>query len=865
MAESLDTYQRKRDFSNTTEPRGRRPRARAQSLRFVVQKHAARQLHYDFRLELDGTLKSWAVPKGPSLDPAERRLAMQVEDHPLEYADFEGIIPPGNYGAGTVIVWDQGEWVPLEDAIEGYRQGKLKFELHGEKLQGAWTLVRTRGGGKDRSAWLLIKERDNEARPAAEFNVVEQRPDSVLGGASGRTWQSNRGAAHPKKKAPAKRKSHARRQHPALPAGAEPAALPLTLAPQLATLLDRPPRAGHWLYEIKFDGYRILARIDGDDIRLFTRAGNDWTSKLRHLQADLAKLDLDNGWLDGEIVVVGDNRQPDFQLLQNAFENARTGDIQFYLFDVPFLNGHDLRQVPLQQRRDTLRQLLAGCALTRVYFSEVLEAPIAELMKRACDMQLEGLIGKRRESTYQAARSRDWIKLKCLQRQEFVIGGYTDPKGSREASGFGSLLLGLYDPDGTLRYTGRVGTGFTDTSLRKLGAKLRKLETDTMPFARLIGERNTRDIHWVQPKLVAEVVFAQWTRDGVIRHSAFHGLREDKPARTVTGEQPLPAEAVAEPVRQRKAGGKRQREIGGQTISNADRVVDPKSGATKGEVVAFYAAIAPLLLPELEDRPVSLVRAPDGVDGQIFFQKHLSTVKIPNLRQLDPKLFPGHPPLVTVDSAQALIACAQMNVLEFHTWNAAAGDIDRPDRMVFDLDPGEGVTWAQMCQAAELTRLMLDELGLKPFLKTSGGKGLHVVVPLVPEADWDTVKDFSHAVVRHLAATLPQLFVAKSGPKNRVRRIFADYLRNSFGATTVAAFSLRARARLGVSVPLGWNALAELGAGDEWTLRDLDRIRAIAKGRPWRSYERSRRTLTEAATRLAGIAPSHSRRPRSKP
>lgn len=847
--DSLDKYREKRNFSATPEPAPKRTRkSKTSALQFVIQKHAASHLHYDFRLELEGALKSWAVPKGPSLDPHDKRLAMHVEDHPLDYANFEGVIPEGNYGAGTVIVWDNGEWEPIGDPIESYRKGRMKFFLRGKKLTGIWNLVRSYGrDDKNKNAWLLIKHNDDAARSASEFNVVEAAPDSVLGGKTGRVWKSNR-SAHSGKPAP--KKVSAKIKLP-LPAKAKKAALPLTQSPQLAMLADRPPTSGKWTYEIKYDGYRILTRIDGESIRLFTRNGNDWTSKLSHIAKAIGKLPIKNGWLDGEIIVLDANGQPSFQKLQNAFENARTGNIQYFLFDLLYANDHDLRNAPLIERRAALQALLksppAGLA-----FSETFDEPVRDLFKNACEMKLEGLIGKRADAPYHATRSRDWIKLKCIQRQEFVIGGWTDPGGSR--TDFGSLLLGVHDTKtGRLRYAGRVGTGFTDTTLRTISKKLKTLARETMPFDEFTGEKSTRGMHWVEPKLVGEVAFTEWTADGHLRHPSFQGLRTDKLPTGITQEKTISAASIEKETPRTKKGkgaGKHVDEFEGVEITHGDRVIDAANEITKLDIVRYYAAIAPIILEHLKDRPVSLVRAPAGIDGKLFFQKHLDTVKIPNLRQLDPDFFPGHPPLIAIDSRQALIACAQMNVIELHTLNATTANMKKPDRIVFDLDPGEGVVWEQIQQAAELVKALLTEIGLNTFLKTSGGKGLHIFVPIKPEFEWDEVKNFSEAAVRHLAKTLPSLFVAKSGPRNRVGRIFIDYLRNGFGATTACAFTCRARPGCGVSVPIPWSMLSEIESAAQWTVNDVDEILDQARSNPWKSFASKGKSLIKPAAQI---------------
>jgi bifunctional non-homologous end joining protein LigD len=795
---SLHRYREKRDFRATPEPKGRTTQHRGR-LHFVVQKHHARRLHYDFRLELDGALKSWAVPKGPSLDPADKRMAVHVEDHPLDYADFEGTIPPGQYGAGEVIVWDRGEWEPEGDAREGLRQGHLKFHLHGDKLEGGWALVRMHGREREKQEpWLLIKERDEHARAANEYSVVDAQPDSVL-------------------------------SKPKLPAGAKRAALPKALSPQLATLVGEAPRDdGQWLYEIKFDGYRVLARIDGDEVHLFTRNGNDWTTKLESLAGEVATLQLESAWLDGEIVLLDKHGAPDFNALQNAFDRAAVEQVQFFVFDLPYYAGHDLRAVPLEQRRALLGTLMQRAHSPRLRFSEAFEAPADELLNKACHMRLEGVIGKRRDAPYVSRRTTSWIKLKCTQRQEFVIGGYTDPQGSR--SGIGALLLGIHDASGQLRYAGRVGTGFDTDTLKMLKQRLAPLKATQCPFQE--PPREARG-HWVKPQLVAEVSFGEWTPDARVRHSVFHGLREDKPARSITRETAAAAPALPE----------------GLHISHPERVIDKTTGFTKLDLVNHYLRVAKRMLPHLAGRPVAVLRAPSGVDGQHFFQKHGESLKIPALTHLDPALDPGHPAMMQIDSFEALVGAAQMNVVEFHTWNALSKRIEQPDRMTFDLDTGEGVSWAQMREAAQLVHALLDELGLANFLKTSGGKGLHVVVPLTPRADWDTVRDFSRAVVQHLADVLPDRFVAKSGASNRVGKIFVDYLRNGRGATTVAAFSARARAGLGVSIPCAWDELPTLTAGDQWNIANAHE-RLDSGEDPWADYAKTKQTLSGAIKKL---------------
>ncbi|WP_250483675.1 DNA ligase D [Caballeronia sp. GaOx3] len=894
MADKLETYQRKRTFDKTPEPSGaakRSARARKSAdhaLSFVIQEHDARRLHYDFRLELDGTLKSWAVPKGPSLDPSVKRLAVHVEDHPLDYGSFEGDIPEGNYGAGSVIVWDRGTWAPqsgtVEEAAREYEKGKLKFVLDGEKLHGGWTLVKShmRGSG-DKEQWLLIKERDDEARPEAEYDILLKKPGSVMSTSLGARDKSGAVRERTERKAVAK-KAPARKPagkkanghaHPDIVAnrsaeslrtlshepaieGAVKAKLPATFKPQLATLVDAAPPGNDWAYEIKFDGYRVLARIETikgkHEILIYTRNGNDWTAKFSKQVKALERLDIESGWLDGEAVVLDDRGLPDFQALQNAFDVGRPQDIVVYFFDVPYLNGYDLRNVPLVQRRAILKALIEPIDDPVLRYSQDFAFHADDLLKSACDMALEGIIGKRIDSTYVSGRSTSWIKLKCRRRQEFVIGGYSEPSGSRGQ--FGALLLGVYDTHGKLQYAGRVGSGFDHATLIAVKKELDKREVKRMPFASEPQERSRTPVHWVKPELVAECNFAEWTKERIVRQASFVSLRDDKPARQIVKEVPASAKKVAS----KKAPAKKtatkakagSAEIEGVKISHPDRVIDKSTGFTKIDVVEYYASVADWMLPHLKDRPVSLVRAPEDIGGELFFQKHSAKLAIPHITQ-HPEIDPGHPPLLTIESSQALVGTAQMGTIELHTWNAVASNIEKPDRMVFDLDPGEGVGWERMIEAAKLTKDLLAELGLTSFCKTSGGKGFHVVVPLAKQAGWDDMKDFSQAVAQHMASALPKLFSAKMGMQNRKGKIFIDYLRNNRGSSTVAAFSLRARPGLGASMPLSWDELDDVKSGDQWNIGNVrERLDAL-KGDPWAGYDKARQRLTAEMKKRLGM------------
>jgi bifunctional non-homologous end joining protein LigD len=924
-------------------------------LSFVIQKHDASRLHYDFRLELDGVLVSWAVPKGPSFDPHDRRLAVHVEDHPVAYGGFEGTIPAGQYGAGSVIVWDNGTWEPIGDPRAGLAAGKLEFRLHGHKLAGTWELVRLHKPGERQEPWLLFKKKDEWARPHDEFDVLTAWPDSVVAHpmpmreadatadakavAKAASRAASRGpraspqasslqvpqvppetprttkkprttktptAPEPQDAAPSRAggRIDARR----LP-GAVRRALPETLSPQLATLSKAVPTKGDWLYEIKFDGYRLLARIARGQASLHTRGGHDWTHKLAALGRELGQLGIASGWIDGEVVVLDGQGRPRFNALQNALDASRSATVVYYVFDIPYVEGYDLRQVPLHARRELLRGLVQGHAGDRVRFSEDFPTDAAEVLHRACDMGLEGIIAKRRDGAYTGTRSADWLKLKCATRQEFVIGGFSDRSDDPRA--VGGLALGVYDDAGTLRYAGRVGTGWSSKEAAALRARLAPLERTRSPFppgtpsAGRAGAK-TAASHWVKPELVAEISFSEWTPDGSLRHPSFEGLREDKPAKSVRREvatappahEESPARGAQAAARaesltrgaaaaaregspargargaraqaDRSASSKRARTpneepaagarttrastatVAGVRITHADRVIDAASSHTKLDLCRYYESVADWMLPHLKSRPVSLVRAPDGVAGEHFFQKHADRRQLPLLGQLE-GLWEGHDPLLEIANAQALVSAAQMNVVEFHTWNSVKQKIALPDRVIFDIDPGEGVRWPAMQEAAGLVHAMLDELGLKAWLKTSGGKGLHVVAPLAPRLDYETVKDFSQAVVQHLARTIPQLFVDKSGGQNRVGRIFVDYLRNGFNATTAAAYSARARPGLGVSIPIAWDELPDLKGGDHWTISNARDRLSFLKQDPWHDYWTCRQTLAKALQRMSDV------------
>ena len=868
---SLQRYWQKRDFSRTPEPRGKEARTGG-PLRYVIQKHAARRLHYDFRLELDGTLKSWAVPKGPSLDPDEKRLAVQVEDHPLDYGDFEGVIPERQYGAGAVLLWDRGVWIPQGDPAAGYRRGRLTFRLEGDKLSGLWKLVRMHGRAKSdedsgedgKDNWLLIKLDDDSARQGKDAEITETHPESVASGRGidevasrrDRVWTSHKVA----QQATASRRSpDAGRQLSKLP-GAHKAVLPDQLSPQLASLTDRPPQGEDWLAEVKYDGYRMLCRIDDGQVRIFTRNGHDWTARLPRQAEAAAALPLKQAWLDGELVAAGGEAGHSFQLLQQAFDGTADAPLAFYLFDLPYLDGHDLGGVPLTERKRLLAALLADLPPdSPLRYSDHIQGGVDTVFEHACLHGLEGVIVKRADGGYRPGRGRDWLKLKCQRRQEFVIGGYSEPAGSRH--GFGALLLGYYDGQGAFRYAGRVGTGFDDKTLTSLAAWLKQHERAKPAYAEPPTGREARDVHWVEPKRVVEVRFAEWTQEGVLRQAAFLGLRPDKAAREVVREAAVSARVPAEAdtsTPRRKATRQPRRANGtvtlaGVTLTHPDKVLFPDIGLTKLDLARYYEQVADWVLPHLADRPLTLVRCPEGSEHPCFFQKHLKE-NIPDaIEQVEVPEDKGTATYMMINSRAALIGMVQMGVLELHTWGARADKLDKPDRLIFDLDPDPELDWPQVVQGVLLTRALLEEIGLTSFLKNTGGKGLHVVVPLHRRAGWDEAKAFSHALARHLAQTFPQLFTAQMAKAKRGGKIFIDYLRNAQGATAVAAYSTRARQGATVSTPLAWEELEQGVRANSFTVRNLaarlDRLGAD----PWAGYAQTRQTITGEMKRLFDV------------
>ena len=877
----LEVYHRKRNFKTTPEPKGRVHAVKGKGLRFIIQKHAASHLHYDFRLELNGVLLSWAVPKGPSLDPNDKRLAMHVEDHPIEYGDFEGVIPPKQYGSGTVLLWDRGEWIPKEDPDEGYRKGKLKFELRGDKLHGGWNLVRSRSSkyGGDKS-WLLIKEDDGYARQGVDARVVDELPNSVASGRSleeiaadpDREWHSNKSVAE-NVKSGAVKKAKPKVTSLAKVAGARKARAPAWLQPELATLVDAAPGGDDWIHEIKYDGYRMLCHVKGGRATVYSRNRKDWTDSLPLLAAAVARLPVAEAWIDGEVIAPDAQGRSSFQALQNAFAGEGAARLAYYAFDLPYVDGYDLTDVPLVDRKRLLRERVpAGSGMIR--YSDHVEGNGETFFGEACGVGLEGIISKRRDSAYSGRRGRDWVKVKCQQRQEFVIGGWTDPQGSR--SGFGALLIGVHDGDGKLRYAGKVGTGFDDKMLALLTKELAKRAADKPPFVDPPTGAEGRRAHWVRPDLVGEVQFTEWTRDDTLRHPSFQGLRKDKAARDVVRERPAhaaeeteapaadpPVEprtrsagrapATARATRKRAPAAEAPNVVAGVALSNPEKVLYPEDGITKRELADYYAAIGAWMVPHVAHRPLTLVRCPNGYAAKCFYQKHVKEGLGDFLEPIEVRESSGVAQYMMANSVGALVALVQMGVLEVHPWGAREGTLDKPDRIVMDFDPDESLPWTSIVEAVTVLRKLLDTLGLKCFLKTTGGKGLHVVIPVAPRLDWPSVTAFTKAMADLMVMTFPDRFTAKLSKATRGGRILVDYLRNAEGATAIAAYSVRAKKHAPVSTPIAWEELARDVRFDHFNVRNVPARLRAQKRDPWAGFLDLEQAITPQMMRSVGV------------
>ncbi|MBA2253180.1 MAG: DNA ligase D [Nitrospirales bacterium] len=853
----LKTYRNKRDFKRTPEPEGRVQSGGERRL-YVIQKHAATRLHYDLRLEEGGVLKSWAVPKGPSLDPKEKRLAVQVEDHPLEYGGFEGVIPKGEYGGGKVQLWDRGHWVPEGDAAAGLRTGKLKFHLEGNKLHGAWNLVRMHGQAEDngKTNWLLIKEEDDAAATQHQRDIVQERPESILSGrqiedmeaSDESVWHSNRNGA-PTSPSPD--------IDPSTMQGARKARLPEIMPFQLATLTDQSPVGDEWLNEIKLDGFRMQCRIEKGKAQLLTRTGQDWTHRFPDVAHAAGQLRVRSALLDGELVALQPDGRSSFQLLQRALSEGAEATLAYYAFDLLHLDGYDINVAQLEMRKDMLKSVLKAMPTDgAVRYSDHVVGGGPAFHEAACRLGLEGMIAKRRTAPYRSGRGGDWLKVKCLLRQEFVVGGYTDPSGSR--TGFGALLLGVYE-DHRLVYAGRVGTGFNIGLLKTLGARLKRLQQPETPFHNRVPGP-LREVHWVRPELVAEIAFAEWTSDGVLRHPSFQGLREDKTPTDVKREIPQPppmpekSSTPSKTIPPPKPSRRREEEveIAGIRLTHPTRVLYPEQGVTKFDLAQYYQAIADSMLPHITGRPVMLLRCPEGHEKECFYQKHTNRMVPEAVHAVEIKEDKGKSSqYLMVDDLPGLIALVQMGALELHVWGSRGGRLEYPDRMVFDLDPDERLPWFRVVDAAELIRDRLVTMGLQSWVKTTGGKGLHVVVPLTGKQTWDEVKAFSQALAERLVKEAPERYTSKMAKAGRKGKLFIDYLRNSRGATAVAAYSTRARPGATVSTPVGWDELRRLTL-DQFTVHTVPRRLQTSKQDPWKEFWNVRQSITQSARRAVG-------------
>ncbi len=859
---SLETYQRKRNFTRTPEPAGSIEEIldRADSTKggkFVIHKHAASRLHYDLRLEQDGVLTSWAVPKGPSLVPGEKRLAVKVEDHPLDYGDFEGTIPPEEYGGGTVMLWDRGRWAPLEaEGRKKRKEERIDFVLAGEKLHGLWTLVRTSGRDpKTSNHWMLIKRHDN---------ISDSSELTDLSVATGRTMEEiANGSKPPKSSSKSKKKKTQRRNEFQLElksiSGATKKNLPQKPSATLASPVKEAPEGDDWLHEIKFDGYRILARIQKGEVQLISRNGNDWTRRFPEIRQWLEKLSVKDAILDGEIIALADDGTSSFRNLQEALSARDTRGLVYQLFDLLHLNGHDLSSMPLQQRKEILQQLaLAGFPeeSSLVRYTDHIIGHGPEFFQQACQLGLEGIISKKIDSHYRAGRGNIWLKTKCANHEEFLICGYTRPNGGRK--GFGALLLGAWH-DGELIYTGRVGTGFSHNLLLSLYDRLRELTSDFCPFAE--APENEAGIRWVKPELIAEVEFTEWTRDGVLRHSSFRGLREDKDPREI--QLPEAAPKPQAPTRSPKAKSinslspkkprANQAEVAGVPLSNPDRILFPDQGITKLHLAQYYEDIAEWVLPLISNRPLSLVRCPDGRTGECFFQKHPRTVISEAIPRVDIPEKEGTKPYLYVTALPHLIGLVQAGALELHVWGSRVDKLEQPDQLVFDLDPATNVSLKEIFRVAFELKQRLEDLGLATFPRVTGGKGVHLVVPLVPKLEWEEAKAFCRAVAQQAASDDKTRLTANMAKSKRHGKTFIDYLRNGRSATAIASYSTRARPGAPIAVPVSWEEVNESLTPNRYTVENLQRRLGALKEDPWREFENARRPITAKMLTKVGV------------
>jgi len=905
--EQLARYRSMRDFHITAEPSGKADKSThpAKHLPFCIQKHAASHLHYDFRLGWNGVLKSWAVAKGPSYFTGDKRLAVQVEDHPMEYGGFEGIIPAGQYGGGTVMLWDQGTWEPQaghEDVDKGLREGSLKFIMHGTKIKGKWALIRMGGkaANERKPNWLLIKEHDDFERGKDDPCVTVEEPDSVVTGrtmkqiadnedhvwnskdtAKGKAWYRQIGSSSKPDEKGASSADGEEDKSGRIRAKKRPMNVnefenslsklpkenqPAFVAPQLALQALSPPAGEGWLHELKLDGYRMQARKDGSGVQMLTRKGLDWTHRVRAVANEVAKLAVDKVTLDGEVVVLAADGTTNFADLQASFQDGAKNVLTYFCFDLLHMDGRNVRELPLKQRKRMLGDVLGGANGDLLRISEHLETNGEELFRNACKLHAEGIVSKKATGRYASGRGSDWLKMKCLHEQEFVVGGFTLP--SNGINGVGALLLGYYR-DGKLIYAGRTGTGFTQKTHRSTRERLNELVQATAPFEQVPAEAR-RGVTWVKPKLVVQVRFTTWTADNLVRQAAFLGVREDKSAEEVVREEatvaPRPKQSAVKNLKTGSPTASAAHRVKGQTaakispiehaplrLTHPEKILDDKSGMTKQMLADYYWAVAAEMLPHIADRPLSLVRCPDGSDKPCFYQKHVSHTLPEGVGSVDIADKNGKvEPYITLSTAEALAGLAQMGVLEVHPWGSRNEDLEHPDRLIFDLDPDEALGWDVLTGAAAEVRKRLKAIGLESFLKTTGGKGLHVVVPIAPKLEWPAAKEFAHHFVNALERANPSLYLTKMTKAARKGKIYLDYLRNERGATSVAPFSPRARPGCPVSLPLKWSDL-KLAERPVFTVATFDEWKSRLKTDPWKTMAGIKQRVTAEALSSVGI------------
>ncbi|MES2120293.1 MAG: DNA ligase D [Pseudomonadota bacterium] len=830
----IETYNRKRDFSKTKEPKGRKLKGKGDS--FVVQKHDASRLHWDFRLELDGVLKSWAVPKGPSLDPGQNRLAMRTEDHPLDYGTFEGTIPLGEYGGGTVMLWDQGRWIPTpgKDPSKTIEEGHLHFTLEGERMKGDWVMFRLKPKpGEKAEPWMLKKVTDDYADPDNGEALVDDCVTSVTTdrtmaeiAAGSDVWRSNRGG---QKGGRAKQK-----------AGKAP---PPFEEPQLATLVDEVPPGGGWLHEYKYDGYRLLLSVGDGVATAWTRKGKDWSDKFKALAKAASKLPA-GCLIDGEAVALDEEGKPSFQLLQSTLKESRGANLAYYAFDLLIDRGEDIRKLSNLERKERLASLLESVPPPILYGDHILGRG-QEMFEAMCKQGGEGIVSKKASAPYKGLRTRNWLKIKCIQRQEFVIVGWSE---SDKRIGFRSLLLAVKDKK-KLTYVGKVGTGFNAASMADLVERMEPLAVDKAPVE--VPRADRKGAHFIAPKLVAEIAFTEFTDDGILRHPSFLGLREDKPASDVVREVPKHIETMPKATKskrsKKKAAASASAADFGIEISNPDRVIFTDVGATKGELADYYAQVEPLIMLDAARRPMTLIRYPQGTAEKGFFQKHDKGMFGPHVKQLPIKESDGSTEdYIYFDDIQGLLACVQMGTIEFHGWGSKADKVEYPDRLVFDLDPDVGLDFARVREAAVRLRGLLQDLGLKTFPLLSGGKGLHVVAPLDASADWPQVKSFADRFSRAIAEAEPTMFTANIRKEQRKGRIFLDWLRNQRGATAVLPYSARGRDGAPVAAPIVWEELDRYQGGNHFSIRDADELLERASSKALAGWGKAKQALPDA-------------------